>query len=564
MMSIFSMALLVAVGLIVYIANLPVAGREEERICDHGRIFCVAIFMLGCAMRLFALGTLPEGLSAEEALVGVQARALWQTGGFYPNGVLTTVLPQWTGNTTGPLLAVLAAPLAGVFGISPLTLRLPLVMLSIAAIPAAYVLGCTLSGKSAGRFMLFIYALCPYFVLGARMTCGANAALFMLPIAAALLVAGINRPALLYAGMAAMALCAYTQTMMLVIAPAMVLGAAAVVLASRKSRIHALLSALLGFALSMPALLTAYVNICETEGFMLFGLVEIPNRDLLGNTVFSSLSLAMSVFEWFSILLYKLWCTIVGGLFQAIWLENINSALFMPEGMLALTVVSIPLMILGTGTLALRSIEGNRSRKQVADPHLLVVVMFVIALSSVIIFGNTGSYSIGGAPDVFDHANLFLFAALLMTAGWRQMQRRSVMCTRLLAGILVVCVAWLGVHLFGGSYQMGATTYFNGFSVACAYAKEIQNKTGASICVTTTVYPHVAADEAAQIMYLCATNADLREEQNFATIYAPGLDQVDETKIYVVRDMDIYGWDWGNMHYEPFENYVVLCPDMES
>ena len=118
-----------------------------------------------------------------------------------------------------------------------------------------------LSGKKAGRFLMAVYALCPYFVLGARMTCGANAALFMLPIAAALLMAGLKRPALLYAGMAALAMTAYSQTMMLVTAPAVVIGAAAVALIHGKNRMHVLLAAALGLVLCLPVVLTVYVNI---------------------------------------------------------------------------------------------------------------------------------------------------------------------------------------------------------------------------------------------------------------------------------------------------------------
>ena len=170
------------------------------------RAICGAAIAAGVLVRLARLTSLPAGISAEEALVGVQAKALWQTGGFLFGQGLTTQLSQWAGETTGPLLAVLTAPFVGLFGMSKLTVRLPLALLSCAAMPAAYGLGEALSGRRAARWMLLIAALCPIFVLEARMTCGSCAALYLLPIALCLIARGVTKPAALYPGMIVLAL----------------------------------------------------------------------------------------------------------------------------------------------------------------------------------------------------------------------------------------------------------------------------------------------------------------------------------------------------------------------
>ena len=57
-------------------------------------------------------------------------------------------------------------------GMNPWTVRLPLALLSCAAMPAAYGLGEAVSGRRAARWMLILYAVCPIFVLEARLTCG--------------------------------------------------------------------------------------------------------------------------------------------------------------------------------------------------------------------------------------------------------------------------------------------------------------------------------------------------------------------------------------------------------
>ena len=118
------------------------------------RMICGAAIAAGVLVRLARLTSLPAGISAEEALVGVQAKALWQTGGFLFGQGLTTQLSQWAGETTGPLLAVLTAPFVGLFGLSKLTVRLPLALLSCAAMPAAYGLGEALSGRRTVSLLL--------------------------------------------------------------------------------------------------------------------------------------------------------------------------------------------------------------------------------------------------------------------------------------------------------------------------------------------------------------------------------------------------------------------------
>ena len=87
------------------------------------------------------LGTLPNGPTAEEALVAVQGKTLWQTGHFLGCEHLTTLLPQWSGENAGPFLSILSAPFVGVFGIDAITARIPLVLLSILSMLAMYGIG---------------------------------------------------------------------------------------------------------------------------------------------------------------------------------------------------------------------------------------------------------------------------------------------------------------------------------------------------------------------------------------------------------------------------------------
>ena len=213
--------MLLAVVLVFAAIQQASDGKRQMSDRTH-RMVCCAALAVGVLVRLVKLSSLPAGISAEEALVGVQAKSLWQTGGFLFGQGMTTQLAQWEGETTGPLLAALTAPFVGLFGMNKLTVRLPLALLSCAAMPAAYGLGEAVSGRRAARWMLILYAVCPIFVLEARLTCGSCAALYLLPIALCLLARGISRPVELYIGMVVLALTAYAQNMYFFIAPALI------------------------------------------------------------------------------------------------------------------------------------------------------------------------------------------------------------------------------------------------------------------------------------------------------------------------------------------------------
>ena len=64
-------------------------------------------------------------------------------------------------------------------------------------------------------------------------------------------------------------------------------------------------------------------------------------------------------------------------------------------------------------------------------------------------------------------------------------------------------------------------------------------------------------------MYLCATDADMREEQLFTDIYAPGLEGMDDTQIYIVASEDTMYLDWGDMSFESFDSFAVIYPAEE-
>ena len=550
-------------AVVLVFAAIQQAGDGKRQMSDRThRMVCCAALAVGVLVRLVKLSSLPAGISAEEALVGVQAKSLWQTGGFLFGQGMTTQLAQWEGETTGPLLAALTAPLVGLFGMNPWTVRLPLALLSCAAMPAAYGLGEAVSGRRAARWMLILYAVCPIFVLEARLTCGSCAALYLLPIALCLLARGISRPVELYIGMVVLALTAYAQNMYFFIAPALIAACGAIAAVSGQKKRHALLAAALGLLLCVPAVLTAYVNLTDAAGMTLLGMIRVPKLEEFEKAYLTE-KLARGTLG--QTVLDKFWTVLTGGVFQVLRHENIDSGLFTPNGMLALFTVSLPLMTLGALALLARLMDGRRGKGEKAAARAMVKAAFAVTLVCLVLFGSIGVLDYAGTTGLFDHSALILFDALLMTAGLCTMERKNLKCAAAMVALLTVNFALLAAYLFGGSYQQSANVYFAGFQQLSVRAAQIQQETGAKINVTANIYPHIQPDAGAEMMFLYATDADMRAAEaergeRYEAAYMPEDMQLEPEQIYLAKTEETSNWDFDGFAYEESEGYSLLYP----
>lgn len=564
MMFTASSLIILAIGMLaIVLSNIHFGHRKEEVSASVHRMICLCAFLGGCVFRFAFLGTLPSGISAEEALVGVQAKALWQTGGFLFDGGLTTQLPQWTGESTGPLLATITAPFVGILGMKMWVVRMPLALLSCAAMLAAYALGNELDGKRLGRWMLVIYALCPYFVLSARLTCGANAAICLLPIALWAMVKGFKTPAYAYAGAVIMALLAYTQNMYFFISPLVIVAAAAFGAGTNDRKRHAVGAAVLGILVSLPAMMTLWINLRGMEAFEWLGIVRIPVLKEFdkADCLFDGLMGEEAPWQIYS----KIWAVITGGVFQILDHANISREMFAPAGMGALYVISLPLMLLGGFYLMHSVFEGRKSLQKCFAGQMLVLGVAVITMVMLILYGSEGALNLNGCTSVFDYSSLLIFDALLMAVGLCRVERKSAIGSGAISALMCICTVMLSGYLFGDGYRMSANTYFEGFDEASIKANRIAEETGAKVNVTSTVYPHIMPADAAEMMYLYAVDADAEKAMqgrgvDYSVIYAKGIEEPDLSQIYLVKESDISAWDLSGFQYEEIDEYVLLSP----
>ena len=157
------------------------------------------------------------------------------------------------------------------------------------------------------------------------------------------------------------------------------------------------------------------------------------------------------------------------------------------------------------------------------------------------------------------------FDAVLMTAGLCTIERKNLRCAAAMAALMAVNFAWLAVQLFGGSYQANANVYFPGFEQMAARAAEIQAETGEKINVTGNVYPHIQPSDGAEMMFLYATDADMRTVEaergtRYETIYVSDDMQPEADQIYLARADEISNWDLEGFDYEESEGYALIYP----
>lgn len=550
MMDIISMVLLVLMTLVAVIPQLffrQAPGQWSEK--TH-RAICIAVCLLGCVARLAVLGSLPSGMSAEEALVGVQAKALIDTGRDASGSVWPALFSQWNGETTGPLLSVLCAPFVALFGLNGWTVRLPLAFCSCAALPAAYGVGKVLSGRRAGRWCLTLYALCPYFVLSARLTAGANLAVCLFPIALWALLCGLEKTLALYLGAALMGFLPYAQEMYAYIVPVGMLAALALSVRGGCKKRHAVLAGALCLAISLPALLTAWVNLTGGESFTLLGMIRIPRVEGYAPAwVYSGMSEETTVFDF---TMRGLFQVAVSAFFGVMTHENIAPALLAPQGLYTLYLASLPVAALGAVSLLWRYAKGGRVQGKRGAARAMTVALAVTTVAALFVMGQRGAFA--------DAAALH-FTVLLCAAGLCRMERSSRACSACALGVYVCSFAVLCVHLFGGAYQEEANVYFDGLREAAHEACVQAGKSDQPVVMTTAVYPHREPAAAAQMLLRYALEQDgAADDLEYACAYIAEDASLDAGTIYILRPNQTDTLDTEAFEVREYGDFALLLP----
>lgn len=219
------------------------------------------LFVLGAAVRILYITSIPPGLNQDEASIGYDAYAILHYG-MDRNGIhLPIHLIAW-GSGQNALYAYLSMPFLLLFGLTPLSVRALSLLMGLLSMLFFYLIIKRLSvSKGAGIAAMFFIAINPWHIMMSRWALESNLFPTLILISVYFLLRSFADPRWFFAftGMLALSLYAYGTAYFFV--PLFAVGTAILLLYSRVLKLRTLIWNVVLFAvLALPILLFIVIN----------------------------------------------------------------------------------------------------------------------------------------------------------------------------------------------------------------------------------------------------------------------------------------------------------------
>lgn len=184
------MFLLNTILLVLSAAFLALAIIKNSRSCQAGsavtdagslrmnrRLYMallLSVLLFGIAARLWQFGIIPGGVNQDGAMAGVDGKALADYGTDRFGTWLPCHLYAWGFGQMSSLLSYMVAPLVRLFGLSVVTLRLPLLIASVFGALFFYLFMRDIFGPEVGLISAFIVAVNPWHFMQSRWALDCN------------------------------------------------------------------------------------------------------------------------------------------------------------------------------------------------------------------------------------------------------------------------------------------------------------------------------------------------------------------------------------------------------
>ncbi len=132
-------------------------------------IACAALFV-----RLYQFGIIPGGFNQDGAMAAVDAKALAEYGTDRFGMRLPVHLTAWGYGQMSSLLSYLMVPFIKLFGLSPITARLPQLIISLLGLYCLYLFVCDVFGKNAALIVFLFASINPWHILQSRWVLDCN------------------------------------------------------------------------------------------------------------------------------------------------------------------------------------------------------------------------------------------------------------------------------------------------------------------------------------------------------------------------------------------------------
>ena len=241
----------------------------ENRLGGLERLYWLAFALImaaGVFTRCYRFLELPMGVNQDGTLAAAEAYCLAMDGTDQYGRSWPTYFEAWKFSQMSTLYSCLMIPFIKVLGLSKLTLRLPMLLVSLAMLPLIWDFARRIAGKVFALCVLLIAATSPWQILQSRWALEANLMPHVLLTGMYLLYLGREKRWALYLSMVFFALTPYAYGVACFVTPVILVCAAAFYLARRKANVPDVIVCVLIFAgIAGPYFYTMLINALGLE-----------------------------------------------------------------------------------------------------------------------------------------------------------------------------------------------------------------------------------------------------------------------------------------------------------
>ncbi len=287
--------------------------RKDVAISDgmamSGRTYIILLAItaiVAAAVRIFQLGSVPGGFNQDGAMAAVDAKALASYGTDRYGMRLPVHLTAWGYGQMSALLSYLLVPFIKLFGFSPLVLRMPQLLASIAGLVCLYLFIRDVFGKNMALVVLMFAAINPWHILQSRWILDCNLYPHFFVIGIYFLYKGLYKRLYLFLSMVFFGLCMYCYGISIYTMPVFLLMACIYLMLAKKINLaDTLLCALIYLLIAGPFILVMMINFFQWDTIEtpLFTLPYFPDSVRSNDILFFSGNIASQLVQNFKSLM---------------------------------------------------------------------------------------------------------------------------------------------------------------------------------------------------------------------------------------------------------------------
>lgn len=282
---------------------------QENGLVIPGKIYMVLLgagALIAILIRVWKFGEVPGGFNQDGVMASVDAKALAEYGTDRYGMRLPVHLTAWGYGQMSALLSYLMVPFIRLFGFSPLVLRLPQLLASIAGLVCLYFLIKDVFGKDMALIVFLFAAINPWHILQSRWTLDCNLYPHFFVFGIYFFNKGLKKKYFLSVSMFFFGLCMYCYGISIYTMPLFLLMACVYLIATKRIHIlDALLPAVVYLVTGGPFILVMMINFFkwDTIETPLFTLPYFPDSVRSNDILFFSENVGSQLIENFKSLM---------------------------------------------------------------------------------------------------------------------------------------------------------------------------------------------------------------------------------------------------------------------